>query len=75
MDRTESFNDSFGPLGEEVSAALYRAKATPEVVNYVYGLGGRDVQVQDMEKIYAELERIANGGEVGKAYRYLGVRG
>ena len=74
MDRTESFNDSFGPLGEEISAALYRAKANPELVNYVYGLGGRDVQVQDMENIYAELERIANGGEVGKAYRYLGVR-
>ena len=75
MDRTESFNDSFGPLGEEISAALYRVKATTEIVNYVYGLGGRDVQVQDMEKIYAELERIANGGKVGSHYRYMGVRG
>lgn len=74
MDRTESYNDCFGPLGAEVSAALYRAKATPEIVNYVYGLGGRDVQVSDMEGIYAELERIADGGMVGNAYRYLGVR-
>lgn len=75
MDRTESFNDSFGPLGEEISGAMYRVKAKSEIVNYVYGLGGRDVQVQDMENVYAELERIAKGGKVGDYYRYMGVRG
>ncbi len=74
MDRTESFNDAFGPLGEEVSASLYREKATPDIINYVYGLGGRDVQVSDMEGVYKELERIAKGGKPGNAYRYLGVR-
>lgn len=74
MDRTESYNDNCGPLGAEVTTALYRAGAAPKVLNYVYGLGGRDVRVDDMNGIYAELGDIANGKEIGNPYRYMGVR-
>lgn len=74
MDRTESYNDNCGPLGAEVTTALYRAKADCLTVNYVYGLGGRDVRVEDMKNIYSELEKIAQTGEVGETYRYMGVR-
>lgn len=74
MDRTESFNDNCGPLGSEITTALYRAKADTEVVNFVYGLGGRDVRVHDMKGVYAELEKIANGAENTEPYRYMGVR-
>lgn len=74
MDRTESYNDCCGPLGAEVTAALYRAKSDCLAVNYVYGLGGRDVRVEDMKGVYAELEKIAQSGEAGEPYRYMGVR-
>ncbi len=74
MDRTESFNDNCGPLGSEVTTALYRAKADTLVLNYVYGLGGRDVRVDDMKGIYAELEKTAESGRVDEPYRYMGVR-
>lgn len=74
MDRTESYNDCCGPIGAEVTTALYRAKSDCLAVNYVYGLGGRDVRVNDIESVYEELEKIAQSGEVGDAYRYLGVR-
>jgi pyruvate ferredoxin oxidoreductase alpha subunit len=74
MDRTESYNDNCGPLGAEVTTALYRAKADVLTVNYVYGLGGRDVKVSDMINIYSELEKIANEGKVDEPYRYMGVR-
>ncbi|MFR5876463.1 MAG: pyruvate ferredoxin oxidoreductase [Eubacterium sp.] len=74
MDRTESYNDNCGPLGAEVTTALYRAKADCLAVNYVYGLGGRDVKVKDMEGIYSELEKIAADGKVENPYRYMGVR-
>ena len=74
MDRTESYNDNCGPIGAEVTTALYRAKSDCLAVNYVYGLGGRDVRVKDMIGIYNELEKIAESGEVGEAYRYMGVR-
>lgn len=74
MDRTESYNDNCGPLGSEVTTALYRAKADCLTVNYVYGLGGRDVTVEDMENVYGELEKIAENGTVENPYRYMGVR-
>lgn len=74
MDRTESYNDTCGPIGADVTTALYRAKSDCLTVNYVYGLGGRDVRVEDMENIYTELEKIANDGKVENPYRYMGVR-
>ena len=73
MDRTESFNDNAGPIGTEVSTALFRAKKNCETINYVYGLGGRDVRVEDIEKVFADLEDAAKNGTTDY-YRYLGVR-
>lgn len=74
MDRTESYNNNCGPIGAEVTTALYRAKSDALTVNYVYGLGGRDVKVSDMINIYGELESIAKAGKVENPYRYMGVR-
>lgn len=74
MDRTESYNDNAGPMGAEIMAALYRAKASCYAVNYVYGLGGRDVKVSDIEEVYDALCTIVKTGEAGDTYRYLGVR-
>lgn len=74
MDRTESFNDNCGPLGAEVASALYRNGGKALIINYVYGLGGRDVKVSDMINVYKELEKAADAGEVTEPYRYMDVR-
>lgn len=74
MDRTESYNDNCGPIGSEVTTALYRAGSKTLAVNYVYGLGGRDVKVSDMVDVYEELVKIAEAGKVENPYRYMGVR-
>ncbi len=74
MDRTESFNGECGPLGADVTTALYRANLHPHVMNIVYGLGGRDVKVEDMENVYAKLEEADKTGKVENPYSYMGVR-
>lgn len=74
MDRTESYNDNCGPIGSEVTTALYRAGSNALAVNYVYGLGGRDVKVSDMVEVYKELVKTAEAGKVENPYRYMGVR-
>lgn len=74
MDRTESYNDCCGPIGAEVTTALYRNSSKVLAVNYVYGLGGRDVRVEDIESVYSDLQKIAADGKVENPYRYLGVR-
>lgn len=74
MDKAESFSAVGGPLGAEIKAALYGKADGIKVVNYIYGLGGRDVKADDIEKVYNDLMEIEKTGKVGETYRYLGVR-
>ena len=48
--------------------------SAPKGINYIYGLGGRDVRVESIQHVFAELEKIAATGETGETYRYLDVR-
>lgn len=74
MDRAEGYTNHGGPLGADVMAALFRARSSAYAVNYVYGLGGRDVRVEDMEGVFETLRQILESGDAGETYRYLGVR-
>lgn len=74
MDRAEGYTNHGGPLGADVMAALFRARSSACAVNYVYGLGGRDVRVEDMEGVFETLKQILESGNAGETYRYLGVR-
>ena len=75
MDKDDSFNAHCGPIYAEVAAALYSAGiSAPKGINFIYGLGGRDVRVESIERVVAELEKVIATGEVGETYRYLDVR-
>ena len=75
MDKDDSFNAHCGPIFAETTAALYAAGVSaPKGINYIYGLGGRDVRVSSIETVFAELDKIAATGETGDTYRYLEVR-
>lgn len=74
MDRAESYTNHGGPLGADVMAALFRARSHALAVNYIYGLGGRDVRVEDMEHVYAELQQVIDKDDAGETYRFMGIR-
>ena len=75
MDKDDSFNAHCGPLYAETCAALYaNGVCAPKGINYIYGLGGRDVRVESIKHVFSELEKIADSGETGETYRYLDVR-
>lgn len=74
LDRSEMFSATGGPLGAEVRAALYSAKSRAELVNYFYGLGGRDITVEDFWQVYEKLENIAQTHEITDMYSYIGLR-
>ena len=75
MDKDDSFNAHCGPIFAETAAALYANGVTaPKGINYIYGLGGRDVRVESIKTVFAELEKISATGETGDTYRYLDVR-
>ena len=75
MDRCESYSANGGPLAAELSAALFKAKSTAEVLKIVYGLNGRDFTVEDAKKLYEDLADIAaHGNHETEEYRYIGLR-
>lgn len=74
MDKCESFSSCGGPLFAETRSALYDLEARPKIINYVYGLGGRDIRVEDFEFIFSELEKMLITGDSGRIYRHIGQR-
>lgn len=74
MDKAESFSNSGGPLFNEARSALYDLADRPYAINYIYGLGGRDITVEDFREIYGDLFIIAEEDDPGDVYRYIGVR-
>jgi len=74
MDRADSLNGAGGPLFTDVTSAMYGRADGVKMINYIYGLGGRDVKVDDIEVVYNELQAIAKTGKVKEVFNYLGVR-
>ena len=75
MDKDDSFNAHCGPIYAETCAALYAGGVfAPKGINYIYGLGGRDVRVESIKTVFAELDKVVATGETGETYRYLEVR-
>ncbi len=70
FDRSDALNSFGGPVFMEVRSALYDEPNHPELVNFVYGLGGRDIQISDIAGVLKDL----SAGKVKEKINYLGVR-
>jgi pyruvate ferredoxin oxidoreductase alpha subunit len=74
MDRSNSFGGNGGPLFHEIRHVLYDAQAHPHVVNYIYGLGGRDMPQNIIQKIYKDLQEILETKQVKSYVQFAGLR-
>ncbi|TFH23838.1 pyruvate ferredoxin oxidoreductase [Candidatus Bathyarchaeota archaeon] len=74
MDKSMSFGGFGGAVYHEVRHALYDAQAHPPIVNYIYGLGGRDSNPRAFRTIFEDLRRIAKTGQIEKQISYFGLR-
>ncbi len=74
LDRSESFSAEGGPLYTEIKAALYDSDVKLNIANYIYGLGGRDVFPEDINKVYIDLQDIVKKNKVTTPLNYLGSR-
>lgn len=62
VDRAMALSTRSGPLCLEVKAALYDHGVSPYVQNFIAGLGGRDVTVEDFEMMAAKTsDGLAKG--------------
>ncbi len=73
LDRADGLSTMGGPVFVDVRSAMYDAPG-PKMVNYIYGLGGRDVDTEQIAGVYWDLARIAETGKITSPVTYLGVR-
>ncbi|MBS3121317.1 pyruvate ferredoxin oxidoreductase [Candidatus Woesearchaeota archaeon] len=79
LDRSESYGAN-APLYGEVKNAIYdltnnkseNNKEMPKLKSYIFGLGGRDIFEDDIEKVFKDL---INGNIEEKKVGYIGLRG
>jgi len=74
LDRSASFGAQGGPLFLEVRSSLFEKDRRPPAINYIYGLGGRDIKNEQIKQVYEDLEEIAMGRRPTQLVSYLGVR-
>lgn len=73
MDRSDSFGAMGGPVYNEVRSALYGIDDPPLINGYIYGLGGRNITVDEImgafESGYSALKDKSE-----RPVEYIGVR-
>ena len=75
MDRADSFGAQGGPVFLEVRAALYDSDPRPQVLPFLYGLGGRDIFPDNVEQAFAMLQNAAQSKKrASTERRYLNLR-
>jgi pyruvate ferredoxin oxidoreductase alpha subunit len=75
MDRADSFGAQGGPVFLEMRSALYDTDPRPQILPFIYGLGGRDIFPDDIEQAFAVLEEAARSQKPASTERrYLNLR-
>jgi len=74
LDRSASFGAQGGPLFLEVRSSLFEEDGRVPVTNYIYGLGGRDIKLEEIKGVYEDIEEIGKGKKSAQLVNYLGVR-
>lgn len=74
MDRAISYGGPGGPVASEIRSALYLEENMPTITNFLCGLAGRDVTVEDYIAMFEKTEQMAKGKVRQEDYIIYGVR-
>jgi len=74
LERTGFFGAQGNPVFLEVATALYLNKIQIPLVNYIFGLGGRDTVPEQICTVFHDLLEIVRSGQTEPVFRYLGLR-
>jgi pyruvate ferredoxin oxidoreductase alpha subunit len=66
--------DSGGVVLHEVRSCLYPLRERPTVMNFIVGLGGRDISIGDCTKMYEIAMDARDGRPPAETVTWLGVR-
>lgn len=74
LDRSMGFGAQGNPLFLDVGTALFSERCSTKVVNYVYGLGGRDTIPSQICQVFSDLVDLAEQDAVIPLVRYIGLK-
>lgn len=74
MDRSDSVSSMGGPVFNEVRSALYELENRPKIMDFVFGLGGRDFPMEQALYIIDRVKELKDGKKL-PFVEYVGVRG
>ena len=74
LDKADGLNNAGGALFTDVTSGMFVNNINVPAINYIYGIGGRDVPASLIEKVYEDLAKVAETKNIDNPYRYLGVR-
>jgi pyruvate ferredoxin oxidoreductase alpha subunit len=75
MDRSAPGGQT-GLLYNDIAGALFNTSSRPLLSNIIYGLGGRDINIENLKSVFNHaLGEVANGKLDGTIQRFVGVRG
>ena len=73
MEKADSVNGYSGPLFSEITSAMFSNNIHVNTINYIYGLGGADTKIDDIENIAKNLQKIAKDGKIDKVKHFLNL--
>ena len=66
--------DNCGILMHEIRSCLYPSKNRPAMVNFIGGLGGRDLSIADAQKMYEVTQEAAKKAPTDDFLTWIGLR-
>jgi pyruvate ferredoxin oxidoreductase alpha subunit len=73
MEKTISPGARAGPTYEDIASTIYPKHSSVKIIDFIYGLGGRDISVQGVIDIYKQGKELIDKDKTDKACFY-GVR-
>jgi pyruvate ferredoxin oxidoreductase alpha subunit len=70
LDRSDTWSSQGGQVYTEIRSAMYEVNPKPPMLNFIYGLGGREIDLEQVRFAFKALTTIEKQPEV----QYLGVR-
>jgi pyruvate ferredoxin oxidoreductase alpha subunit len=75
IDRSISYGGQGGPLAIDLRSVLYKEKNQPNITNFICGLAGRDVTINDFKNMYQRAMEKVKKHTREEDFEYYGIRG
>ena len=73
VDRAITYGTTGGPVAIEIRNVLYEKKDSIIINDFIAGLAGRDVRINQFKQMYYETKEAVKNGKANE-YKFIGVR-